>query len=191
MAQANRSAVLDAATAVFAERGWSAGVREIASAAGVSVETIYSHFGSKANLLNQVLDVAVVGDDEPVALMDRPEFAALSSGSHRQRAAAAAALNTAVNSRTSGLQQALREAATQDAALAARLVEMLGRQRLTVHIGGAMVAGRELAAAEADGLWSVLSQEVYGLLIDRAGWTPAQYEAWLTETILRLLRLDD
>jgi AcrR family transcriptional regulator len=191
MAQTNRHAVLDAASALFSERGWSAGVREIARAAGVSVETIYANFGSKAQLLNQVLDVAVVGDDQPVALMDRPEFAALSTGRHRQRAAAAAELNTAINRRTTGLQRALREAATVEPDLAARLVDMRDRQRMTVHIGGAMVAGRDLTTAEADGLWAVLSQETYELLTGSAGWSTAQYEEWLAEAIGRLLRLDD
>jgi AcrR family transcriptional regulator len=191
MAQANRRTVLEAAAAVFSERGWSAGVRQIAEAAGVSVETIYTNFGSKAQLLNQVLDVAVVGDDEPVALMDRPEFAALSTGAHRKRAAAAAALNTAINRRTTGLQRALREAATVEPDLAARLVDTRERQRLTVHIGGAMVAGRELTTAEADGLWGVLSQEVYALLTDSAAWSPTQYEEWLTEAIIRLLSIDE
>lgn len=191
MAQDNRRAVLEAATALFSECGWSTGVRQIAGAAGVSVETIYTHFGSKAQLLNQVLDVAVVGDDEPVALMDRPEFAALSTGTHHQRAAAAAALNTAINRRTTGLQRALREAATVEPDLATRLVDMRERQRLTVHIGAAMVAGRELATDEADGLWAVLSQETYDLVTGSAGWSDAQYEAWLTEAVIRLLRLDD
>ncbi len=55
-------------------------MRDIATPAGVSVETVYAHFGSKIDLFNTVLDVAVVGDDDPVALVDRPEFAALSTG---------------------------------------------------------------------------------------------------------------
>ena len=157
----------------------------------MSVETVYSHFGSKAQLLNQVLDVAVVGDDEPVALMDRAEFTALSTGSRHARAAAAAALNTGINRRTTGLQRALREAATVEPDLAARLADLRARQLLTVHIGGAMVAGRELTSTEADGLWALLSEEVYDLLVESAGWSPALYETWLTETILRILRLDD
>ena len=88
MALQNRQAVLEAATARFCERGWAASVRDIARAAGVSVETVYAHFGSKVDLLNAVVDVAVVGDDEPVALVDRPSSppcprAAAASGSSR------------------------------------------------------------------------------------------------------------
>jgi len=73
MALQHRQAVLEAATARFSERGWAASVRDTASTAGVSVETVYVHFGSKVDLLNRVMDVAVVGDHDPVALVDRAD----------------------------------------------------------------------------------------------------------------------
>lgn len=191
MAQQNRQAVLEAATALFSERGWSASVRDIASSAGVSVETVYTHFGSKVDLLNQVVDVAVVGDDDPVALMDRPEFAALSMGSRNERATAAAALNTAINRRTTSLLTALREAAAVKPVMAQRLEALRESQRLTVHVAAAMVAGRKVTTVEADGLWAVLSQDVYELLSGSADWSPAQYNEWVAEAITRLLHLDD
>lgn len=190
-AEESRRRVLDAAAALFAERGWSVAMREIASTAGVSFETVYSNFGSKPRLFGQVIDFAVVGDDRPVALMDRPEFAALSRGSHLQRAAAAASLVAAVNGRTVGLQRALREGAAADPALASRLDEIRQAQRQTVHIAGAAIAGRELTPLEGDGLWAVITVEVYDLLTGSAGWSRARYEQWLTDTIVRLLTLDD
>ncbi len=191
MAKENRQAVLAAATTLFTERGWSASVRDIAAMAGVSVETLYAHFGSKVQLLNQVLDIAVVGDDEQVALMDRPEFTVLAIGSPQQRTAAAAKLNTAINRRTTRLlQRALREAAAVEPELAQRLDDTRDRQRLTVQIAAARVAGREISPRESDGLWAVLSQEVYELLTGTAGWSPEQYEEWLREAITRLLSLE-
>ena len=33
-----------------------------------------------------------------------------------------------------------------------------------------------------------MGMEVYQLLVDRAGWSPARYEDWLADTIGRLLR---
>jgi AcrR family transcriptional regulator len=188
-AEQNRLLVLDAATRLFSERGWSVGMRDVAASAGVSVETVYSHFGSKVELLNQVLDVAVVGDDQPIALMERPEFAALGQGDVGERTAAAASLTSAVNRRTTGLQRALREAAAVDASLATRLEETRGRQRLTVQVGASAVAGREVTQDEAAGLSAVLSMEVYELLTGSAGWSPAKYEEWLAEALTRLLGL--
>ena len=189
-AEQNRRAILDAAMALFAERGWSVAVRDIADAAGTSIETVYAHFGSKPELLKEVLDVGVVGDDEPVALAERPEFTALSQGGPGQRAAAAAALVTAINRRTSGVQRTLREAAPVEPELAARLEEARGSQRRDVLVGGSMVAGRELSGAEAGGLWAVLSGEVYELLTGSGGWSPEQYEKWLAGAMTRLLNLE-
>jgi AcrR family transcriptional regulator len=50
-AQARREAILDAATAVFAERGYNgASVDDVAGAAGISKALIYEHFPSKKDL---------------------------------------------------------------------------------------------------------------------------------------------
>ncbi len=50
-AQRNIEAVVDAATAVFAESGVDAPVREIASRAGVGVGTLYRHFPQRSDLI--------------------------------------------------------------------------------------------------------------------------------------------
>ena len=191
MALKNRQAVLEAATARFSERGWAASVRDIAGSAGVSVETVYAHFGSKIDLLNAVVDVAVVGDDDPVALVDRPEFAALSTGRRRERVLAAAALNTAINQRTTSLFRALREAAAVEPVLASRLQSLRESQRQTIRTALVMVTDRAVDPSEADGLWALLGQEVYELLVVSAGWTPARYEQWVAETLTTLLHLHD
>src|SRR5437763_1868305 len=46
---------------------------DIAKAAGVSRQTVFSAFGSKANLLKEAFDVRLAGDDEPLSLAERPE----------------------------------------------------------------------------------------------------------------------
>jgi TetR/AcrR family transcriptional repressor of mexJK operon len=48
---AKSEAILDAALDVFMERGVSAPMEEIARRAGVSKQTIYNHYGSKAELV--------------------------------------------------------------------------------------------------------------------------------------------
>jgi AcrR family transcriptional regulator len=50
-AQENRQRLLDAAAAVFAERGLEAGVEEIARAAGVGIGTFYRRFPTKDALI--------------------------------------------------------------------------------------------------------------------------------------------
>jgi len=183
-----RAAVLRAAVQLFGERGWAAtGMREVARVAGVSVETVYAGFGSKSDLLMAALDVAVVGDAALVPLGQRPEFAALGSGTRQQRAVAAARLITAAHQRTAGLYLALREAAASDTDLARRLREIEERRRVSAEQGLSLVAGRAVTGEERDGLWAVLGMEVYQLLTELSGWTPQQYQAWVAGVIDRLL----
>lgn len=185
-----RRAVVEAAVRLFAEKGWAGtGMRDVARAAGVSVETVYGNFGSKSNVLIAALDAAVVGDLEAVALRDRPEFRAIGNGSPATRARRAAALNREINERTFGVRTALREAAAADAELAARLTDAEARRRTNVDEAARLVAGRAVTATERDGLWAVLGVEVYGLLVGHAGWSAEQYEKWAADMIVRILGL--
>lgn len=183
-----RRAVLQAALDLFNEHGWAGtSIRDVARAAGVSVETVYAAVGSKSDLLVAVHDVAIVGDDAPVPLDGRPEFTALGSGSRAARCAAAARLATQIYRRTARLDLALHEAATTEARLAQQVRDDDARRRQEVARAGQLVAGRPLTDDERDGLWAVLSPEVYLLLTARSGWTPEQYEAWAAQMIKRVL----
>lgn len=59
MKLATRAAILDAAEAVFAERGFhGAHMEEIAARAGVAVGTLYNYFEDRKHLLGALLDAA-------------------------------------------------------------------------------------------------------------------------------------
>ena len=86
---------------MFVTKGWLAtGMRDVAAEAGVATETLYTYFSSKRGLFQAVVDIAVVGDDRPIAVAERPEFAAIAHGRHADRCAAAARLLTAIYGRT-------------------------------------------------------------------------------------------
>src|SRR5882757_4490571 len=71
-AQRTREAVLDAGQALITETGYARmTMRAIAERAGVSVDTIYLHFRSKAAVLKALLDIAVGGDEAPIPVADR------------------------------------------------------------------------------------------------------------------------
>jgi len=180
--------VLAAAVALFSDKGWAAtGVRDVAAAAGVSVETVYANFGSKADLLMAALDVAVVGDAQPVPLAGRAEFTALGQGALTQRAAAAARLVTRVHARTAGIYLALGEAAAADPGLAGRMRAGEQLRQVSVEQGMALVAGRPVTRQERDGVWAISGVEVYRILTGLAGWTREEYQAWLAGVLVRLL----
>src|SRR3954447_11850823 len=71
--RATRRRIVDAAAELFVGQGYAATTLEqIATRAGVAVQTVYFHFGNKRSVLKEAVDVAVVGDDEPDGILDRP-----------------------------------------------------------------------------------------------------------------------
>jgi AcrR family transcriptional regulator len=180
--------VLDAARELFIANGWAAtGMREVAAAAGVALETVYSHFSSKRGLLRAVADAAVVGDDAPVPLAERTEFRAIGEGRRPARIQAAARLLTAVQMRTAAVAALLRQAAPADEEIAEMLRSTRERQRVDVARALELVIGRPPTASERDGVWAIASPEVYILLVEASGWTPEQYEEWMAETLERVI----
>ncbi len=182
-----RAAVLSAARAQFAERGWAAtGMRDVAKAAGVSVETIYGTLGGKVALLTAALDGAVVGDDEPTPLAERDAFLALGRGELADRASAAATLITDIHVRTIGLQLALREGAGSEPALAALRHTQEQSRHDSTGAGMRLVLRRPCTAHEVDQLWAQTCPEVYDLLVNRTRWTVEQYHRWVLDLITKL-----
>jgi AcrR family transcriptional regulator len=183
-ARQTRTAVLVACRALFAERGWAAtGVRDVATAAEVSVETVYATLGGKVALLTAALDGAVVGDDEPIPLSERPVFLAMGEGEFDTRVRAAAALITDIHVRTLGLQRALREGAGGEPELAGLLTTQEENRRASTGLGMALVLGRPVDDRERDLFWAQTSPEVFDALVNRSGWSTEQYAAWVASLI--------
>jgi AcrR family transcriptional regulator len=188
MAEETRLAVIAAATRLFAERGWNGtGMRDIAKAAGVSVETVYGTASSKAQLLIRALDVGVVGDDEPIPLAERAEFRALGVGERRTRLLAVARMVSAQYARVALLHRALQHGATGDEDLAAASSELYERQRTSFRDGLGLVLGRSPEQELVDGLQAIGSPEVYLQLVSSASWSEEKYQEWLAATLGRLL----
>jgi AcrR family transcriptional regulator len=162
-------------------------MRDVAAAAGVSVETVYAHFPSKADLLMAAIDVGVVGDDEPVPLAQRREFAALASGSTTDRLAAAARLITAINLRIGGLRRALGEAAVSDPVFAEKVAEAETRRRINTQQGIELVLGRRVDEDVTDTVWAFTGVDVFHLLTVVRGWSTRRYEEWVRQTLVTVL----
>jgi len=183
-AEQTKRAVVQAAHDLFVANGWAAtGMRDVAAAAGVALETVYSHFSSKKGLLRAVGDAAAVGDDAPVPLAERPEFVTMGRGPRAARVRAAARIATAVAVRTTPVAKLLREAAPADPEIGEMLAATRERQRTDVAAAIELIIGRPPTAAERDGVWAVVSPEVHLLLVEQSGWTPEQYEDWLAATL--------
>lgn len=187
-AQQTKRAVVQAAHELFVTKGWAAtGMREVATSAGVALETVYSHFASKRGLLRAVIDAVAVGDDAPVPLAQRPEFLAMGRGRRAARIQAAAELLTVVQQRTAAVAKLLREAAHADEEIAEMLRATRERQRRDVATALELISARSPQPADVDGVWAIVSPEVYLLLVEGSDWTPEQYEAWVAATLERVI----
>ena len=83
--EATRRRIVHAADELIRRDGYSAtSVASIARQAGVSGQTVYNVFGSKAAVLKAAYDVAIGGDDEQVALAD-DLVEARGAHAHRER----------------------------------------------------------------------------------------------------------
>jgi TetR/AcrR family transcriptional regulator, regulator of autoinduction and epiphytic fitness len=194
-ARRTRRRVLDAATAVFLERGFAgATVRLIAERAGVAVPTVELLFGTKGKLLKAAIDVAIAGDDEPVPVLAREwTDAALGAESAGEFLDIVAEVLTAAQQRSAGLVLAVFEAAATSAELAdlaeqlttqrARTAEWIVRQ-LTRKARPRTGGSRREAV---DTVWILMDPAVFDRLTRRRGWTPRQYQRWFAASVGRLL----
>ncbi|BAH49462.1 TetR/AcrR family transcriptional regulator [Rhodococcus opacus] len=184
-----RAVVLEAATRLFAERGWGGtGMRDIARAAAVSVETVYTAFGSKAHLLKTALEVAIVGDDAQVPLADRPVYTAIGTGrTTGDRIEMGARMIATINERIYRLAVAIRQGATVDAMLAAAIADLEGQRRRSVADVAQLITSRPPDPGQVDELWVQTGDQVYALLVDECGWSRVRYESWLIDRIEEIL----
>jgi AcrR family transcriptional regulator len=196
--RATRTRVIAAARQLFIERGYPATTMEaIGQASDTPMATLYRLFGSKPNVLQQVMNVAFVGDDEPVALHDRP----LAADAAAQKEPVAmlrgyAALTRDVASRSAPLHHVLRTAAAVDAE-AAELLENNRRERANGQ--ARVVAGLRLLGALRPGLddahaldivYALMSPELHRVLTVERGWDASTYEQWLGDTLCESLLAD-
>ncbi len=194
-ARQTRLQILEAARKLFEARGYSgATIEAIAQEAGVAPETVYATFGNKQAILKKLIDVTIVGDEEPVPLLQRPYILNASKINDQPLLLQKFAADIAeIMGRMSPLFAILRTAAKLDAEiealqqklLAGRLEGMNFLIEQLRRIGPLREGITPLQAAETT--WTISSAEVFHLLTVDRGWTKEQYVAWLVDTLTRLL----
>jgi AcrR family transcriptional regulator len=186
--RATRRRITDAATALFVAEGYGATtLDQVAARAGVAVQTVYFHFGNKRTLLKEAVDVAAVGDDQPVALLDRGWVdEARAEPDPRRVLALWVAHGREILRRIGPIMGVVRDAAVTDPEMAAQwatneqqratafrvLVEQLGeRGALRVPVDEAV-----------DIVCAVHSIELHGILAAR-GWSPERWERFVVDAL--------
>ncbi len=194
-ARRRRQRVVDTALRLFLERGYVATTIEaIARGAAVAPATIYQAFGSKQAILARVLDQAIAGDAEPAALLDRDWVKqAARQADSRQRLGLVIQHTSQVAARTAPIKEVMRDAAAGDPAVRQLLHEddqrrYLTQQTLVEHVigVGALRAGCDLDHAVAT-FFATVNSHCYQLLAGQLGWSPADWQRWLTGVLGREL----
>lgn len=190
-AEGTRQRILDAGLRLFAERGYPAtSVAQIAEAAGVSAETIYSSVGSKRG----IIDALLARIDEEGTIETARAAVAARGGTPR------------------AVLEVYAETAGHFWAAHADLVEVLRKGVGDPEIGGAWFereSGRrglfETAVQDwppgtlrsgvdaeraADIAWAITGEETYARLVERRGWWLDDYIAWMTALLIHELLAD-
>ncbi len=172
-------------------------IEAIAEDADVAIETVYSRFGNKANLLEAILEPAIVGADDGRDIFDRPEIGQIREcRDQREQMRMLAHFSRAILERTSIAHGILRSAASSDpnaAELQRRDAKRRGDgQRVYIEMllaNGPLRDG--LTTEDAAATYSALSNpNTYALLVVERGWTPDHFEQWLGDSLTRLLLPD-
>lgn len=190
-ARARRLAVVLAARDLFERDGYRpTTIAAIAAHAGVSAESIYKSFGTKAALAKAVFDIALAGDDEPVPVAERPAMQATRDEPDVRRKIAMFTEGLAQRqARSARVQILIRDGRHVDDSLApvwAKLndegltgMTMLGRHLLET---GQLREGTDLEEVR-DMLWNYLAIDHYERLVLAQGWPLQRYTQWLAHAI--------
>lgn len=188
--------VAEIASRLLVERGYAATtVADIAAAAEVSVPWLYKVFGPKPKLVKRVYDVLIAGDPDPLPIAQRPAFRALAAETDPRRVVQRyASFSRDLASRMGPLAAALLAAGQSGDGEVADLAETLGQERLwgaTAFSGhlvelGALAPGVTAEQARDVG-WTLISPEVYRMLVLERGWTAESYERWLGQALTAAL----
>ena len=194
-AQARRRAVVVAARALFERDGFRpTTIAAVAERAGVSAESIYKGFGTKAALAKAVFDLVVAGDDEPVPVWRRSEADAIRVEPDVRRKIVMYTRGLAARQqRSAKVQILIRDGAHTDESLAALWQQLLaerltGMTMLGRHLieSGQLREGIELDEVR-DILWTYTAVELYELLVVERGWPLDRYADWIGRAVTAAL----
>ena len=193
-ARATRLRMIHAAQRVFIARGY-AGARmiDIATEAGVAVQTVYFTFHTKAELLQACYELAVLGEDDPRPPPAQPWHTAM-LGARDGRAAIRrfAEGNSAIAARVALLDDVVRSAAHEPDAIQVRdhneQLRRDGYRRIVDHLAGRFGLPAHLDPEDAvDILLTLAGPATYRALVADYGWPHDRFVDWLATTLSQQL----
>jgi AcrR family transcriptional regulator len=195
-ARATRRRIVHAGRDLFVERGYrGTTIDAIAARAEVSRKTVFTSVGGKPGLLKLAWDWALVGDDEPVAMRERPEVQRMMAEPDTATFLAEWSRSTAViMSRIAPMAEVLAVAADGDPEVAALRSSSeddrrSGAQVCVEHLAelGALRAGMDITRATAI-VATFMDPMTYRRLVVDAGWTLDEFADFLETLVTATVR---
>jgi AcrR family transcriptional regulator len=191
--------IVAAATELFLADGYVATTLEaVAKGAHVGARTVYLRFGTKAALFKRVVDVAIVGDTEPVDVLGRDWMrVALTASTAAERIAASAAAGRQIMERTGALFGVAQQAAAVEPLIAGFWQQGREQTRHAHAVFWTRMADDGLLDPRVDLDWLIdtttilAAAETYLLITRVTGWDLDTYQVWLATTGARLARVAD
>lgn len=190
-----RTAILDAARDLFVSRGYRrTTVKDIAERANVNIDTIYHSVGRKPALMRELVETSISGRAEAVPAQQRRYVqeirGAATAGNKIDIYATAIA---GIQQRMSPVFLALRDAAQTDedcrdlwATIGKRRASNMREFAAELRTTGELRSDLDDEQI-ADIIWSMNSAEYWVLLVEERGWTPQQFQDWISDSWRRLL----
>lgn len=182
--------MLAAALELFSRQGYApTTMAQIAAAAGVAVQTVHFTFHTKADLLKEVMAGYAAGEDDPAPVMERPWMKeALDTPDGLRQIALIVDNGVEIYRRMAPLTPAVQTAASLDADVATLWTSIAATRRAGMRLAVEALAEKGwlrdgLDQQRATDLMAVLNSHETFLGLARAGWSVAEYKAWLYFTL--------
>lgn len=175
---------------MFVDEGWVATtMARVATASGLTRQTVYQQFESKLALLDACIDTAL-SDGRSVPVRGMPEYQRMGLGDKHARIAAGTQWLSDAHLRSAEIQNVLDQAAVTDPDAAARLVARENTRWSEVQWALSLILGHDPEDEVVDALWTLASRQLWLMLVRDRGWTPDQWRRWFGNQATTLLDTD-
>ena len=187
-AQITKRRILDAASRLFVEGGYSsATVEDIAREAGVAYQTVYAVFGTKLAVAQ-----AIIWSSFQTEGIDQLMAEASESGDLEVHLRMGVLIARRLNERFATIVRFMRESG--DPALLAEYqkIEGLRFEQIRAQVSPVLKAAGRLrkGISPADALssiWAMTGTDLYNQLVSGRRWTASRYEEWLKDALVTML----
>jgi AcrR family transcriptional regulator len=187
-AQITKRRILDAASRLFVETGYSSvTVEDIAREAGVAYQTVYAAFGTKLAVAR-----AIIWSSFQTEGIDQLMAEARESGDLEVALRIGVRITRRLNERFAAIVRFMRESGDPDLLAEYHKIESLRFEQIRDVVSPVLKATGRLRggispADAVSSIWAMSGTDLYNQLVSGRRWTPSRYEEWLKNALVHML----